>query len=754
MTPSATPSCGCGTTPRSPVPPATLPELFAQQAARTPDAIAVMFEGRTLSYAALDAHANRLAHHLRGLGVGPETVVGVCLERSPEMLIGLLGILKAGGAYLPLDPSYPRERLAFMLADAGAPVLVTQAALLDTLRRTHRLRWCGSMPTGRRSRGSPTPRRRSASIRATRPTSSTPRARPEPPRASSSSMEASPTRCGVGNRLRCERSLPRGAVHLQLVRRLDRANAAAVHRAAARRSIVQRRGARAALGILAARWSAIASASSVACRPTWKASFSRLPDTVALQHLALGGEALTPAIPQQGRARSDRSSRSPISTGRPRPPSTPSRIAVGQDDDRLNSPIGRPMPNYRVYVLDDDLEPVPAGVAGELYIAGAGLARGYLQPRGPDGGAVRRRSARRAGSRMYRTGDLARWRADGVLEFLGRADEQVKLRGFRIEPGEIEAALIAAGQRGAGRGDRARGRARRTSGWSPMWLPRRPERFDRPSCASTSRQAARLHGAAGVRCSRRAAADAERQARPPRAAGARGAAERTRAARRARRKRRSCAGCSPRCWRWTRVGIDDNFFELGGHSLLAIRLISRIRTSLDVEIGIRSLFEAPSVEALAKRLVHGRPALSDFEVLLPIRPVGTKLPLFCIHDAGGFSWPYSKLIRHIPVEHPIYGLQARNLTQRARRPRSIDEMAEDYVRPDPQDPAVRALQSARMVVRRACGARHRHPASSQWRGGRSAGAARQLPGRSTTARKLPSMTTARTCRAKWRSTRL
>ena len=129
-----------------------------------------------------------------------------------------------------------------------------------------------------------------------------------------------------------------------------------------------------------------------------------------------------------------------------------------------------------------------------------------------------------------------------------------------------------------------------------------------------------------------------------------------------------------------RVSIDDNFFELGGHSLLAIRLISRIRTSLDVEIGIRSLFEAPTVEALAKRLIHGRPALSDFEVLLPIRPVGTKLPLFCIHDAGGFSWPYSKLIRHIPVEHPIYGLQARNLTQRARRPRSIDEMAEDYVR--------------------------------------------------------------------------
>ena len=110
-----------------------MPALFAAQAARTPDATAVIFEDRVLTYAALDAHANRLAHHLQSLGVGPETMVGLCVERSPEMVVGLLGILKAGGAYLPLDPNYPRERLAFMLADAGCPVLVTQQALLDRL---------------------------------------------------------------------------------------------------------------------------------------------------------------------------------------------------------------------------------------------------------------------------------------------------------------------------------------------------------------------------------------------------------------------------------------------------------------------------------------------------------------------------------------------------------------------------------------------------------------------------------------------
>ena len=135
----------------------------------------MVFEDRTLTYAALDAHANRLAHHLQSLGVGPETMVGLCVERSPEMVIGLLGILKAGGAYLPLDPNYPRERLAFMLADAGCPVLVTQAALLDRLpeaccRSGGGVTSCGSTPTHRRSRASPRPRRRSISIRAIRPT--------------------------------------------------------------------------------------------------------------------------------------------------------------------------------------------------------------------------------------------------------------------------------------------------------------------------------------------------------------------------------------------------------------------------------------------------------------------------------------------------------------------------------------------------------------------------------------------------------
>ena len=212
--------------------PLTLPALFAAQAARTPDAVAVVFEDRTLTYAALDAHANRLAHHLQSLGVGPETMVGLCVERSPEMVVGLLGILKAGGAYLPLDPNYPRERLAFMLADAGCPVLVTQSALLERLPpRRPRRSWCGSTPTGPRSRASPAPRRRSTSIRDhpayviyTSGSTGTPKgvvvehAKPRQQDA------------GAWRRLRRAGGLPVGAVHFLVVRCVDRTDAAAFHR--------------------------------------------------------------------------------------------------------------------------------------------------------------------------------------------------------------------------------------------------------------------------------------------------------------------------------------------------------------------------------------------------------------------------------------------------------------------------------------------------------------------------------------------
>jgi nonribosomal peptide synthetase DhbF len=403
---------------------------------------------------------------------------------------------------------------------------------------------------------------------------------------------------------------------------------------------------------------------------------NQAPDTVSLTHLALGGETLTLQFKNKVTHRLNVQQISNLYGPTEATIDAISHV-VADDDMGSHIPIGRPMTNYRAYVLDDGLEPVPAGVTGELYVAGQGLARGYLgragltaerfvaDPNGP------------ASGRMYRTGDLARWRKDGVLEFLGRADAQLKLRGLRIEPGEIEAVLLRQGsvaQAVVVAREDVPGHKQLVAYVVPVGqsvVPAALREHLRASLPDYMMPSAivvldRLPLTPNGKLDQRALpapdfalAHARRMPRTP--------------------QEEILCGLFADVLGVERVGIDDNFFELGGHSLLAIRLISRIRSSMDAEIGIRSLFETPTVEALTKRLTRGRPALSDFEVLLPIRPVGSKLPLFCIHDAGGFSWPYSKLIRHIPPEHPIYGLQARNLTQRARRPRSVEEMAEDYL---------------------------------------------------------------------------
>src|SRR6478672_3822811 len=524
------------------VPGATLPELFAAQVARTPEADAVVFEDERLSYGELDARSSQLAHHLRGLGVGPEVVVGLCIERSLAMLVGLVGILKAGGAYLPLDPDYPPERLAFMLADAGAPVLLTRAALRAHLpaHDAHVICLDADWPAiARQPATAPAANlapQHPAYVIYTSGSTGTPKGvavtHQNVVNLSSAQMPDFPMRPGdrvlgiasIGFDASIEQKLLpllHGAC-VVLMANLDMQEPSAF-------------------------WDSIShhAANYLDTTPSLLAAIiETAPSTIRLHRMVLGGEEASPSLYRSLRARSGQT---PIvNTYGPTECCIDATSAVLDAlSDATCVPIGRPIWNTRVYVLDGGLEPVPSGVSGELYIAGSGLARGYVGRAGLTAERFVADPFGVAGSRMYRTGDLARWRGDGVLEFLGRADAQVKVRGFRIEPGEIEAALVGHGS------------------------------------VAHAAVIAREDGPGGKRLVGYVVAAG---AAVPDAAVL-----------------RSHLGLE-------RVGIDDNFFALGGHSLLATRLISRIRSTLDVELAIRSLFEAPTVEALVQRLGDARPA--------------------------------------------------------------------------------------------------------------------------------------------------
>ena len=623
--------------------PGSLPCLFAAQAGKRPDATAVVFERGRLSYGELDRRSNQLAHHLRGLGVGPETVVGLCLERSLELIVGLLGILKAGGAYLPLDPQYPAQRLAFMLGDAGARVLVTQAALLDRLALANAS-----------ARAAVVRLDADAAAIAAQPTRAPLLALdPHHPAyviytsgSTGTPKAVSVAHAGIANlaAAQIERfAIDRAARVLQF---------ASLSFDAAVSEIATVLISGAALIVAPAQRDADALAhvirdqniTHVTLPP---ALLAELSEDVPLATVIAAGEACSAdVIARWSKGRRLINAYGPTET------TVCASMSEALDGVSLSpislSPIGRPIWNTRVYVLDGGLRPVPAGVAGELYIAGAGLARGYLHRAGLTAERFVADPFGVAGSRMYRSGDLARWRADGVLEFLGRADAQVKLRGFRIEPGEIEAALLghgavaqaaviaredAAGEkrliayvvlRGDGQGNgEARAEAAElrahVAGLLPDYMV--PSGFvllDRLPLTPNGKLDRRALPAPVVRGSV--------EGRGPRTP-----------------QEEILCGLFAEVLGLGRVGIDDNFFELGGHSLLATRLISRMRASLDVEISIRALFEAPTVAGLAQHLGHaqaGRAALRAYARPAEIPLSYAQRRLWFLHRLEGDSAGY------------------------------------------------------------------------------------------------------------------
>ncbi|MFK0256518.1 amino acid adenylation domain-containing protein, partial [Streptomyces sp. NPDC090445] len=623
----------------------TLPEMFAAQVAATRDAVALVSGDTELTYAELDARANRFAHALLARGVGPEQVVAVALPRSVESVVAVLGVLKAGAAYLPVDPSYPEARIAFMLDDARPAVVVDDPAMaaevsewpdtdpkvaLDVRHPAYVIYTSGS--TGR-PKGVLVGHGGMASLVAAQ----IERFAIEPGsrvlQFASPSFDASVSE--IFTALLCGAALVLPPAGDPVV------------------ALTEPR-----LGV-----------THVTVPPSVLAA---LPEAaVGVSTLVVAGEACGPELVARWAP-----GRRMINAFGPTETTVCATMSDPLSPGASVPPIGRAITNARVYVLDELLGLVPPGVVGELYVAGAGLARGYLNRPGLTAGRFVACPFGPAGARMYRTGDLVRRRADGELEYVGRADDQVKLRGFRIELGEIEAALAAhpgiARAAVIAREDRP-GDKRLVAYLvpAPPGAPEAAELSDRlrrelpeymvPS-AFVTMDALPLTANGKL----------DRAALPAPDYGAPGAGRGPRTP-----QEQLLCGLFAEVLGREQVCIDDSFFDLGGHSLLAARLASRARETLGVELGLRMLFEAPTVAGLTERLVMNNPD-DALDVVLPLRSTGTATPLFCIHPGGGIGWSYSGLLHHVGPQHPVYAIQARGLGRPEPLPASYEEMAADY----------------------------------------------------------------------------
>src|SRR6266478_2972358 len=568
--------------------PRTVAQLFAAQAAQTPDA--VVFEQEALSYEQLEARANQLAEHLRALGVGAETVVGLCLVRSLEMVLGLIGILKAGGAYLPLDPSYPAERLSFMLADAGAAVLLTHSALRDRLGvHSARVVELDREADAIAAQPSLAP---AASVQPqnlayviyTSGSTGTPKGVAVTHGGLSSLAIAMREQAALGrhDRLMAVTTVAFDISALELFLPLISGAGVSI---AAREVVSDPRA--------LARMIEKTGTTVLQGTPTlWHALTREGVEELQNLTMLVGGESLTGSLSTalRGLGRQVTNLYGPTET------TIWSVVKALDDDDAETPPIGRPIWNTRVYVLDSCLEPVPVGVVGELYISGAGVARGYLGRVGLTGGRFVADRFGAAGGRMYRSGDLARWRWDGALEFVGRADQQVKVRGFRIEPGEIEAALLGHGSvsqaavlsRAGGAG------GAQLVGYVVL-------------AAGCDAQADELRAHVGARLPDymvpaaivvldalplTANGKLDRSALPgPEFRAGFGRVART-------PQEELLCGLFAEVLGVERVGIDDNFFALGGDSIVSIQLVSRARKA-GLVITPRAVFQHQTVAGLA-----------------------------------------------------------------------------------------------------------------------------------------------------------
>jgi amino acid adenylation domain-containing protein len=585
-------------------------QLFEEQAARTPGAAAAGFEGQTLTYAELNARANKLAHHLRTLGVGPEVPVGVFMPRGLDLLVGMLAIFKAGGVYVPLDPAYPKDRLAYIMADSQVSVLLSLGSVVERLPEygppVVRVDDDAAAFEGA-SAENPAPASLPENLAYVIYTSGS-TGRPKGAMVEHRGMlnhlcakvldlQLTDADVLAQNASQCfDISVWQFLSALLVGGRVEVFGDEVAHSPAR----LSEACARARVSVLELVPSLLRGALEVVA-----ADGALRGNLSALRWLLVTGEALPPELCRRWL---ELYPEIPLlnAYGPTECSDDVTHHVISESPETARVPVGRPVANMRIHILDKGLRPLPVGIAGELCVAGVGVGRGYLDR--PDLTAERfipDPFSAEPGARLYRTGDLARYLAGGEIEFLGRIDHQVKLRGFRIELGEIEAALerhvavdeavvlVSEPAPGEGRlvayvvadGEPAPGpeelRAHLRAALPEYMIP--PafvtlEKMPLTANGKVDRNAlARLEAAAAVE---------------PRAYVApRNAVE------------EALAGVWAELLGVERVGVEDNFFELGGHSLMAIQVSTRLLRTFKVDLPLRSFFEAPTVAGLAERLV-------------------------------------------------------------------------------------------------------------------------------------------------------
>ncbi len=667
-----------------------LHELFEAQVERTPEAIAVKFEQEELTYRELNAKANKLAHYLQTLGVKPEVLVGICVERSIEMIVGLLGILKAGGAYVPIDPEYPPERLTSMLADSQVSVLLTQDKLLARLSNYQAQIICLDQDWEK--------------IESTPPLTP-PRKRGGEPQAGRGSG-VKPDNLAYVIYTSGSTGKPKGVMntHQGICNRLLWMQEA--YKLTSGDTVLQKTPFSFDVSVWEFFWTLLNGARLVIAKPDGHRDSAYLVNLIIQEQITT--IHFVPSMLQvfldNRKVKQCSSLKRVICSGETLPLDLqarffqrlqcelynlygPTEAAVDvtswqcqQESNLKTVPIGRPIANTQIYILDSHLQPVPIGVVGELHIGGVQVARGYLnRPDLTKEKFIPNPFTNIKSSRLYKTGDLARYLPDGSIEYIGRVDYQVKIRGFRIELGEIENALSTHPQVREAvvivRSDNPAEKqlvayiTTKQEKLSPNTLreflkqklpdymipaafviletlPLSPSGkvnrrgLPKPTVSNFSQ----YHGTV-----------------PPRNDTERGLAK-----------------------IWSEilniqsVGVQDNFFEIGGTSLSAIHLIAAIEQQFGRELSLSALLRIPTIEELAK-VLHLSSDSIDNSPLIPIQPQGNKEPFFCVHPAGGQVLCYFNLARYLGTDQPFYGLQAQGFNENEEPLTRVEDMASVYV---------------------------------------------------------------------------